>query len=69
VILAEVDLLDLHAGTSLMAEVVAWLNERDFVAYDVCDFVRRPLDKALWQVDMIFVRRNGPLRADKRWNN
>jgi FkbM family methyltransferase len=68
-ILAEVDLLDLHAGVSLIAEVVAWLNERDFVAFDVCDFVRRPLDQALWQMDVIFVPRDGPLRADKRWNS
>ena len=68
-ILAEVDLLDLHAGASLMAEVVGWLNERDFVAFDVCDFVRRPLDHALWQVDVVFVRRDGRLRADKTWNS
>jgi hypothetical protein len=68
-ILAEVNLLDIHAGASLMAELIGWLNERDFVAFDVCDFVRRPLDRALWQIDMIFARRNGPLRADKRWGN
>ena len=68
-ILAEVNLLDIHAGVSLMAELIGWLNQRNFVAFDVCDFVRRPLDRALWQLDMIFVRRDGPLRADKRWGS
>ncbi|BAY92039.1 MULTISPECIES: FkbM family methyltransferase [unclassified Tolypothrix] len=66
-ILAEVNLLDIHENVPLFAEIIAWLNERDWVAYDICSFIRRPLDKALWQVDMIFVPRNSPLRNDKRW--
>jgi hypothetical protein len=47
--------------------LIAWLNERDWVAYDICGLTRRPLDQALWQADLIFVPRNSPLRADKRW--
>ncbi|NUN63524.1 FkbM family methyltransferase [Pseudanabaena biceps] len=66
-ILAEVSLLDIHQNTPLLADILAWLNERDWVAYDVCSFIRRPLDKALWQIDMIFVPVNSPLRTDKRW--
>ncbi|HAA29471.1 MAG TPA: hypothetical protein DCE56_19480 [Cyanobacteria bacterium UBA8553] len=66
-ILAEVNLLDIHQNVPLLAEVVAWLNERDWVAYDICALTRRPLDQALWQADFIFVPRTSPLRADKRW--
>jgi hypothetical protein len=67
VILAEVNLLDIHQNVPLLAQTIAWLNERDWVAYDICGLTRRPLDQALWQADFIFVPRNSPLRSDKRW--
>ena len=67
VILAEISLLDIHQNVPLLAEVIAWLNERDWVAYDICALTRRPLDQALWQADFIFVPRTSPLRTDKRW--
>lgn len=66
-VLAEVNLLDIHEGVPLLAEVAAWLDARGFVAYDICGFWRRPLDGALWQADMIFVPDGSPLRRDKRW--
>ena len=69
VILAEVNLLDIHQNVPLFAEFVGWLNEHDWVAYDICGLTRRPLDKALWQADLIFVPRNSPLRTDKRWTS
>lgn len=67
VILAEINLLDIHQNVPLMADVITWLNDRDWVAYDICGLTRRPLDRALWQADIIFVPRNSPLRTDKRW--
>ena len=51
----------------LLADAIAWLNDRDWVAYDICGLTRRPLDRTLWQADFIFVPRNSPLRTDKRW--
>jgi FkbM family methyltransferase len=66
-ILLEINLIDIYHGVPLLAEVVAWLNERDFVAFDIGGLMRRPLDRALFQMDMIFVHRESPLRADKRW--
>ena len=65
VILAEVNLLDLHEGVPLLDELAGWLAARGFVAYDICGLIRRPLDDALWQADMIFVRRDSALRRDK----
>ena len=67
VILAEINLLDIHQNVPLLADVIAWLNDHDWVAYDICGLTRRPLDQALWQADFIFVPRNSPLRSDKRW--
>lgn len=66
-ILAELNLLDLHKGAGLLGDVVCWLNERGWVAYDICGLHRRPLDNALWCVDLLFVPQDTPLRADKRW--
>lgn len=67
VVLAEVNLLDIHENVPLLAELVAWLNDQNFVAFDICGLTRRPLDKALWQADMVFIQRDSFLRSDKRW--
>jgi FkbM family methyltransferase len=66
-ILAEISLLDIHQNVPLFADMIAWLDRRDWVAYDICGLTRRPLDQALWQADLIFLPRNSPLRTDKRW--
>lgn len=67
VILAELNFLDIHKGVPLVSEVITWLDERGWVAYDICGITRRPLDSALWQADFIFVPRDISLRSDKRW--
>jgi hypothetical protein len=66
-ILAEVNLIDIHKGAPLLDELLMFLRDRDFVAYDICGLSRRPLDRALWQADFIFVPLNSRLRTDKRW--
>lgn len=66
-ILAEVNLLDIHRGVPLLSDLVPWLAARGFVAFDVAGLTRRPLDGALWTVDLVFVRIDDPIRADKRW--
>lgn len=67
VLILEVNLLDIHVGVPLLDEVIGWLRSRDFVAFDVAGLTRRPLDRALWQVDLVFVRPDSKLRQDKRW--
>lgn len=67
VILAEVNLLDLYKDAPLLAELITWLDARNWVTYDICGFWRRPLDQALWQADFIFVQREHFLRTDKRY--
>ncbi|MCE3003896.1 MAG: FkbM family methyltransferase [Xanthomonadaceae bacterium] len=67
VLLLEVNLLDIHVGLPLLHEVTAWLAERGFVADDLAGITRRPLDDALWQVDLVFARPDAAWRADKRW--
>ncbi|MBK8284631.1 MAG: FkbM family methyltransferase [Ahniella sp.] len=67
VILAEVNLLDIHKDVPLVHEVSNWLADHGFVSFDVAGLTRRPLDRALWQMDLVFVRRDGRFRMDKRW--
>jgi FkbM family methyltransferase len=67
VVLAEVNLLDIYADVPLLAELLSWLQQRGWVAYDICGLIRRPLDRALWQADMIFVPENGRLRENKNY--
>ncbi|MFA5976140.1 MAG: FkbM family methyltransferase [Elusimicrobiota bacterium] len=67
VILSEVNHIDVYEGVPLAAELIAWLAQHGYALHDVCNFMRRPLDSALWQSDMIFVKQTSPLRASKTW--
>ncbi len=68
VVLAEVSLLDIHKGVPLFRDVVEFMYGYGFVAYDICSVsARRPLDGAMWQTDLIFVKENSFLRSDKRY--
>ena len=69
-IFIEVSLLDIHKGVPLFRDVVEFMYGFGFVAYDICSVsARRPLDMAMWQTDLIFVKENSPLRADKRYQS
>ncbi|MDQ2976129.1 MAG: FkbM family methyltransferase [Acidobacteriota bacterium] len=43
-------------------DVLTYMKARGFVAYDICGLQYRPLDNALSQVDMIFVKESGQFR-------
>ncbi len=65
--LLEVSLLDLGGEIPLLIEVVNYMDQQGFQAYDISQFIRRPYDKALWQIDMLFVKMNSKFITDKRW--
>jgi len=67
VILAEVSLLEYNEGAPLMQDVIAYFAERDFLPYDICGGLRRYSDMALFQTDMIFVRRDSEIRAKRKF--
>lgn len=66
-ILAEINFIDIHRDVPLLHDVVGWLAARGFLAYELCSLIRRPLDGALWQADLIFCKADDSLRMDKRW--
>jgi FkbM family methyltransferase len=65
-ILLEVAIIEINEGAPLIDEVLAFLRSLGFVTYDILEFHRRPLDGALNQIDILFVREDSPLLADKR---
>lgn len=67
VVLMEVSLIEINKGAPLIHEVMNFMSTRGFVCYDICSIVRRPLDNALWQTDLIFVKADSPLVSSKKY--
>jgi FkbM family methyltransferase len=65
-VLLEVAIIEINEGAPLLHDVTAYMKAHGFVAYDILEIHRRPLDKALNQVDIVFVREDSRLVADKR---
>jgi len=42
-------------------ELCAWMNERGFRVADLLDPLRRPADEVLWQMDLVFLRKEHSL--------
>lgn len=67
VIITEVSWLRI-GDVPLFHEVCVAMAERGYRAYDIFGFNYRPLDGALWQTDVCFVREDSPLIASRSWN-
>ena len=65
--LLEVSLLDLGDNAPLFFEIQAYMDAQGFQAYDICQFMRRPFDKALFQMDVLFVKKNSSYVNDGNW--
>jgi hypothetical protein len=55
-VILEVALIEINCGGPVLHEVIAYMYVRGFVVYDIVETHRRPLDGALSQVDLLFVR-------------
>ncbi|WP_026899006.1 FkbM family methyltransferase [Daejeonella oryzae] len=66
-VLLEVSLIDIYRDCPLVADVLAFMAERDFVLFDICSLMHRPLDGALYQSDFLFVKKDSILRKNKKW--
>lgn len=65
-VILELSLIEVNQGAPLLHDALAFMKDHGFVAYDIFEFHRRPLDGALHQVDFVFVPENSRLRSDKR---
>ena len=62
-VLLETSLFPFWDGAPVLADVIAWMREHGFAVYDVYGGHLRPLDGALAQLDVAFVREDGRFRA------
>lgn len=65
-LLVEVSLIPTNQGAPFMSDVVAFMKAQGYEVCDVLELHRRPLDRAINQVDLLFVPAASPLLADKR---
>jgi len=68
-ILLEVAIIEINEGAPLIDSVIAFMRDIGFVTYDILEIHRRPLDQAMNQIDILFIRPNSPLLRDKRHFN
>ncbi|HKT35397.1 MAG TPA: FkbM family methyltransferase [Nitrospira sp.] len=61
-VLLEVSLFEFFRGAPLLGEVVAFMKAHGFVPYDVLGLQYRPIDGALSQLDIVFVKEQGAFR-------
>jgi FkbM family methyltransferase len=66
-ILLEVSFFKFFAGGPQFHDVVRFMDSRGFAAYDISDLQYRPLDNALSQVDIAFVKKNGLFREHHQY--
>lgn len=48
-------------------DIVNLMKQNGFVVHDLLDGLFRPLDRALGQIDVAFVKENGPFRKKRFW--
>lgn len=62
-VLLEVSLFQFFKQGPTFHEIVAYMKARGFVPYDIYELQYRPLDRALSQVDIAFVKEHGQFRT------
>ena len=67
VVLMEVSFIDIYKNGPLVLDVLNFMDKHNFQTYDICSILRRPLDKALFQSDLLFIKKDSPLIQSKKW--
>ena len=67
VFILETSLYQLYEAMPTTREVIAFMAEKDYELYDITEFLRRPYDGALGQIDLAFAKKSGFLRNSNRW--
>jgi len=54
-------------GMTVLIDLMNWFDQHDFVLYDVAQIVRRKLDEAITELDLVFCPKDSPLRQAVRY--
>lgn len=68
IVILEVSLFNYTKEHPDFYEVIDYMKKRKFVVYDIFGGHNRPLDKALAQKDILFVKENGRFRQSHNWS-
>ena len=68
VVLMEVSFIDIYKNGPLVLDVLNFMDKHNFQSYDICSIMRRPLDKAIFQSDLLFVKKDSSLIQNKKWS-
>ena len=66
-VLMEVSLLEIYKGAPLLEDVILQMSNWGYQLYDICSLMRRPLDKALFQTDLLFIKKDSQFILNKHW--
>ena len=66
-ILLELATLPYNEGAPLFAEVIAFMDQAGFAVYDFGGQFRRQSDQALFQIDVLFARKESQLRGSRKF--
>lgn len=61
-VVLEATLFKFFKGAPRFSDIILFMKERGFVVYDILDYLYRPLDGAMSQVDLVFVKEDGIFR-------
>jgi FkbM family methyltransferase len=67
VVILEVSFLGFFEGGPQFFDVLTYMKDRGFAVYDLFGISHRPLDGALAQADVVFVKEDGSLRSHHRY--
>ena len=67
VVLLEVSFFRFLKGAPDFYEVITYMKSIGYVVYDIISGINRPLDFALGQKDLVFVKENGFFRQSQGW--
>lgn len=66
-VILETSLFAAYDNVPLLHDVIAFMAARGFVPYDILGLLYRPLDGALCQADVCFVKKNGMFRKERAY--
>jgi FkbM family methyltransferase len=67
IFILETSLFEFMPRQPITREVIAFMSDRGYELYDITEYLRRPFDGALGQVDLAFVKSLGRFRAKSSW--
>jgi FkbM family methyltransferase len=68
VFILETSLFEFMPRMPTTREVMTFMSDRGYELYDITEFLRRPYDGALGQVDLAFVKSRGMFRTKSTWS-